>query len=161
MVNKINIRLMKAKDLKKLADIYTRAYKIYGKWEKWNAKEAYKLLKYYLKKQSDLAFLAEYRGKIAGGFVAGIRPWWDGNHLTEGELFVDPDFQKKGIGKLLLKTVLEKSIKKYNATIWEATTFKKTVFPLIWYKNLGFNEITEWTIIGGNIKDVLKNLSKK
>jgi len=159
MASKIKVRPMKEKDLKKLAEIYVQAYKIYSKWENWNSKTAYKLLMHYLKRQPDLAFVAEYNNEVAGAFVAGIKPWWDGNHLVEGELVVDPGYQKKGVGKLLLKSLLEKAVKKYNVTVWEATTFKKTKFPLSWYRKLGFREVKEWTIIGGDVRKALKKVT--
>ena len=159
--SEIKIRQMKEKDLKKLAELYVKAYKIYNKWERWNTKAAYRLFKYWLKRQPDLALVAEYNNKVAGAFVAGIKPWWDGNHLIDGELVVDPDYQKKGIGKLLLKTMLEKAILKYNATMWDAITFKKTEFPLSWYRRLGFNEADGWTIISGNIKKALEKAKKE
>ncbi|MBI4162455.1 MAG: GNAT family N-acetyltransferase [Candidatus Aenigmarchaeota archaeon] len=156
--HQVIIRLMKKKDLKELAKAYTRAYSIYNKWEHWNDERSYALLSYWHKRQPDLAFVAELDKKVVGAFVAGIKPWWDGNHLVDGELVVDPDYQKKGIGTLLLKKVLEKSLSKYNANEWEATTFKKTKFPLSWYTRLGFKEHKEWTIIGGNIKEALKKM---
>lgn len=93
------IRLMKKEDLKKLAIIYARTYHVFDVGERWTAKSAITLMSYWMKRQPDLFFIAKYDGKIAGAFVAGIKPWWDGNHLVDGELFVDPDFQKKGIGK--------------------------------------------------------------
>lgn len=153
---KIKIRRMRKQDIPQLSPMYVRAYRIYRKWERWNAKAANRLFTYWLKRQPDLAFVAETDGKVVGAFVAGIKPWWDGNHLVDGELVVDPAYQKKGIGRLLLKTMLQNAIDKYDATVWEAITFKKTEFPLKWYKKLGFDEISEWTIIGGNVKEALK-----
>jgi len=45
-----------------------------------------------------LAFLAEVNGKIAGGICGIIKPWWDGNHLVETELFLRPEFQRQKVG---------------------------------------------------------------
>jgi len=59
-----------------------------------------------------------------GGFVAGIKPWWDGNHLVDGEIFIHPKFQKKGFGKLLSKYMYETAIKKYNVVSFNTITFK-------------------------------------
>ena len=61
----------------------------------------------------------------------------------------------------MLKTVLEKAVKKYDAIVWEAVTFKKTEFPLSWYRKLGFNEIKEWTLIGGDVRKALETLQKE
>jgi len=77
---------------------------------------------------SSLAFAAEYDGKIVGAFFAGIKPWWDGNHLFDGEIFVHPDFQNKKIGKALFKRILEEAVKKYDAKIFDAFTFNGSEF---------------------------------
>jgi len=157
----IAVRLMKKKDLKKLAEIYVRVYKKFDVGERWNQKSAQKLLVYWFRRQPDLAFVAEHHRKVIGAFVAGIKPWWNGNHLVDGEIFVDPDYQKKGIGTLLSKTMFKEALRKYKAKVWIAYTFKKYEFPLKLYKNLGFDEMKEWTIIYGDIKKALKKLEKK
>ncbi|MBI4176413.1 MAG: hypothetical protein HY518_04355 [Candidatus Aenigmarchaeota archaeon] len=46
----------------------------------------------------DLQIVAEYNGKPVGAFVAGIKPWWDGNHLADGEIFVHPDCAEQELG---------------------------------------------------------------
>ena len=153
----INVRPMNKNDLEQLSEVYVAVYKKFDVGEKWSKKAAYWLLRYWLRKQPDLAFVTEHNGKIVGAFVAGIKPWWDGNHLFDGEIFVHPKYQKKGIGKLLTKVLFQKAIKKYNVTFWDAHTFKKK-FPLRWYKSLGFKEIKEWTMITGNIRKALKKL---
>ena len=155
----IKIRHMRKRDLSTLSVGYVRAYEIYSKWERWDKEAAYRLFEYWLKRQPDLAFVAECDKVVVGAFVAGIKPWWDGNHLVDGELFVDPEYQKKGVGKALLRAVLEEAIRKYGAVVWEAITFKETGFPLSWYTKLGFGEIKGLTIIGGNVKDALKKLA--
>ena len=154
------VRSMKEEDLLIISELYVRAYKIYSQWEHWNSEAARQLFEHWLKRQPDMSFVAEYDDKVVGAFVGGIKPWWDGNHLVDWELVVDPEYQKKGIGKLLLKVALEKAVEKHNATLCEAVTFKKTKFPLSWYKRIEFNEIKEWTMIGGDIKEVLKKLKK-
>jgi L-amino acid N-acyltransferase YncA len=99
------IRPIQKKDLQTLAEIYVDVYTKVDIGERWTVPAAKKLLEYWLDKQPDLALLAEYNGNIAGAFLTAIKPWWDGNHLMEGEIFVDSAFQKKGIGTELLKAV--------------------------------------------------------
>jgi aminoglycoside 6'-N-acetyltransferase I len=101
MVEKINIRSIKKEDLKKLAEIYTEVYRLFDVGEKWTKESSFKLLEYWLNRQKDLCFLAEVENEIVGAFVAGVKPWWDGNHLVDGEIFIHPKFQKRGIGKFL------------------------------------------------------------
>jgi GNAT superfamily N-acetyltransferase len=155
----LKIRKIENKDLDKLAEIYNKIYspEVFDIGEKWTKDSAYTMLKYWLKREPDLAFLAEYDKKIVGAFFVGVKPWWDGNHLVDGEIFVHPDYQKKGIGTKLSKFMFEYAIKKYNVVRWDTYTFKDK-YPLDWYKSLGFEEIQEWAMISADIKEVLKKL---
>lgn len=148
---------MKKKDISTLAKIYVLAFR--GVGEKWTRKSASVLLKYWLRKQPDLSLVAEYNGKLAGAFVAGVKPWWNGNHLFDGEIFVHPKYQKIGIGTELMKVMFKKAIKKYNIGKWYTFTFKND-FPLKWYKSLGFRETDRWIIIAGDARKTLKKLKK-
>ncbi|MDO8627494.1 MAG: GNAT family N-acetyltransferase [Candidatus Diapherotrites archaeon] len=154
----IKIRLMKKTDLSALAKMYAKVYTIVNMGENWTTGSAKKLLEYWLKKQPDLSFVAEFDGKIVGAFTSGIKPWWDGNHLFDGEIFVDNNYQGKGIGTKLIKVLFETAVKKYNATVFEAATYTKTEFPLDWYKSMGINISTGLVLISGKIKDVIKKL---
>ena len=119
------------------------------------------MLSYWLDKQPDLALVAEYDGKIAGAFVAGIKPWWDGNHIVDAELFVHPDFQKKGVGTALSKALFKKALEKYKVTYYDAITYTNHEFPLSWYHSLGLMPIENLTIISGNVKSILSKLKNK
>ncbi|HIH31630.1 TPA: GNAT family N-acetyltransferase [Candidatus Woesearchaeota archaeon] len=159
-MDNLNIRLIKKSDLKTLARIYTKVYTYSDVGEKWIDTTSYNLLVYWYKRQPDLCLVAESSGKPIGAFVAGIKPWHDGNHLVDGEIFVDPDYQKKGIGRLLSIEMYKRALKKYNAICFDATTFKDKKFPLSWYKSQGFAEVKNWTIITGDLRKVLKGLRR-
>ncbi len=157
--NRLKIREIKEHDLGKLSEIYAEVYRVFDIGERWTAQKARVLLRYWLKKQPDLALLAEIDREIVGGFVVGVKPWWDGNHLVDGEIFVHPDYQRKGIGAKLLEAMLERADKKYDAVRFDTFTFRDSP-ALKWYKSIGFREITEWAIIGGDVKTVLGHLRK-
>ena len=96
-----------------------------------------------------------------GGFVVGVRPWWDGNHLVDGELWVDPPFQKRGVAAALLRHALQVAQTKYAPLLtWDTYTFRNDDFPLTWYKRIGFVEIEEWVMIRAQVADVLALLEK-
>jgi GNAT superfamily N-acetyltransferase len=154
----IKIRLMKETDLPQLAKSYVAAYDALEVHEHWTHESAKRLLKYWMKKQPDLCFVAEIKGDLAGAFVSGIKPWWDGNHLFDGELFVDKKYQKRGVGAKLMKVLFAKATKKYFAITFEATTLNKNEFPLTWYKRIGILPCKELTFISGNLKTVLDRL---
>jgi len=157
----IKIRQMKKSDLQRLSEVYTVVYKKFDIGEKWTKETSERLLSYWLEKQPDLAFVAEYDGQVIGAFVAGIKPWWDGNHISDGELFVHPNFQKLGVATKLSIALYEKALKKYEAVNFDAYTFKKTKFPLSWYLSQGFIQSKEWTMISGNVNSILSELKKK
>jgi ribosomal protein S18 acetylase RimI-like enzyme len=156
----MKIRQAQASDLKSLSEIYVKVYTYFDIGEYWTSKTAYNMLKYFYEKQPDLCLVAETKNKLIGGFFAGIKPWVDGNHLFDGELFVDPFYQKKGIGKQLSLELYVLAIKNHNVKSFDLLTFKDRDFPLSWYKKQGFTEMTQWTIIYGNPKKVLSTLKK-
>lgn len=158
---KIRIKKMQNKDIQKLAEIYALVYKKFDVGEKWTVDTAEQLLSFWLNKQPDLAFVAECDNKIVGAFVAGIKPWWDGNHISDGEIFVHPDYQGKGVGRELSKVLYKKALEKYAVTSFDAYTFKKTKFPLCWYESQGFLVNEDWVMISGDVKLALAKLQKK
>lgn len=115
---------------------------------------------HWFKRQPDLAFVAECDGKPVGAFVSGIKPWWDGNRLFDGEIFVDLAYQKRGIGTLLAKAMYAAAVKKYNATVFEAVTFRKSKHPLSWYRAQGFKPESKLVLISGSLVKARKKLEK-
>lgn len=155
----IQIRTITENDLRELAHLYTKTYEAFDVGEKWTNETSLELLTYWFKRQPDLAFLAKDNNKIVGGFFAAVKPWWDGIHLIDGELFVDPEHQKQGIGTMLSKHMFTQAIEKYHATVWDTYTFKNSAHPLSWYKQQGFEENKDWVMISGNLKEALKKLN--
>lgn len=146
-------------DLKELAKIYTEAYNSLQIGEEWDDKSAHQLLLHLFETQPDLSFTARIDNKIVGAIVAIIKPWWDGNHITDGEIYIDPAYQRHGIGRALIKELFTEAKEKYGAKSWDTFTHVIHEYPLKWYQDMGFEEIEEWTMISGNIEKVLKNLN--
>ena len=94
------IRKAKKGDLKKLAPIYVDAYTSIDIGEDWTEETAYQLLKHLYETQPDLTFVLEVDGELAGAINAIVKPWWSGNQVTDGELFISPKHQRKGLGKI-------------------------------------------------------------
>lgn len=149
------------KDLATLAEIYLEAYNcIVDLGEKWTRPTALELIKHFYKQQPDLFFTAHVDNKVIGGIVSSVKPWWDGNHLTDGELFVDPNFQGQGIGTHLLQKMFQVAEEKYGAVSWDTFTHRVHEHPLRWYKKMGFTEIAQWVMISGDLKKVLRKIDK-
>jgi len=157
----MQIKLTQAEELKILASIYTDAYNSLNIGEQWDNESALKLLEHLFKEQSDLFFTAWEENTIVGGIVSLTKPWWDGIHLVDGELFVSPPHQGKGIGTMLVEHMFEKASLTYNAISWDTFTHRVYEHPLKWYKSLGFEEISQWVMITGDIKKVLETLKKR
>lgn len=157
----VHIRLIKENDLECIAQIYCDSYNSLDIGEHWNIQSANKLMHFFYSSQSDLFFCAESNKDIVGATVAIVKPWWDGNHLTDGEIFVAPNTQQKGIGTQLLKTLFSEAKKHYSAKSWDTFTHIIHDHPLSWYKKLGFSQISHWTMITGDIDKVLATIESK
>ena len=131
------IRNVKIEDLNELAIIYKDLYDNVDIGENWTIESATNLLKYWYDRQPDLFFVDEEDGIIVGGVVSGIKPWFDGNRLIDGEIFVSNKFQGKHIATELFKTHLITAKEKYNATVMEFHTYgDETEFPQNWYNRI-------------------------
>lgn len=154
----LSIKQTTTGDLDVLASIYLNALQE-NPDENWTPAAARALLADWFRRQPDLFFTGYVDGRIAGAFVVGVRPWWDGNHLVDGELFVDPKFQNQGVAGQLVRHTLIVAQEKYRPLKnWDTYTFRNDEFPLTWYRRLGFAEISEWVMIRADINAVLENL---
>ena len=151
------LRLIKEEDIPEVASIYVDAFTEADIDEDWTQESAEEFMNNWLDRQKDLFFVAIYEGQIVGGIVAGIKPWWDGKHLIDGELFVRPELQRQGVGTRLFITLLEEAIKKYNIVEIEGLADKGHEFPLKWYKELGIDE-TSLVHVAGKPQEVLDKL---
>lgn len=156
----INIsHLRKKEDLEILAEGYAEHYFNSVLKEEWTKESATNMFKYFYNFAPDLMFVAYDGDKPIGIIMSLLKPWWDGMHLEDGEVFVLKEYQKNGIAKRLFKQLFEYSVETYNATTVEAHTYEnENGFPYSWYKRLGFETIDDWKIISGDIKNIMKNL---
>ena len=146
-------------DLDSLAEIYVDLYSNSVLKEKWTQATAKSLLMYFYKQYPDLFLVAYYEQNPVGAIMSLIKPWCDGTHLEDTEVFVDRKYQKNGIASELYKEHFNLAIRKYDAKFMEAHTyFDDNRYPLKWYEKLGFEIIDDWKIISGELNTVLKNL---
>lgn len=155
------IRDITSEDMLELARLYVNVYTNFDIGEKWTEEAALKMLGWNYKRNPDLAILVELDGRIAGAFMVAVKPWWDGNHLVDGEIFVDTQYQQQGLGSRLLEQILHRAKENYQIVGYDTYTFRATDYPLKWYQSIGFEENNEWVMIGGDIQTILKKLSEK
>lgn len=154
----MKIRQINESDLPALGCAYVESFKAVDPSEEWTSERAVALLKFIYSKQPDLSFLVEENGEIGGGVLGMIKPWWDGNHLVETELFLIPSFQNKGAGTALFLHFLESAQERYQVNLMESLTFKNLEFPLSWYLRLGFEAKSDWQVMFGDVKRVIRGL---
>ena len=151
--------IKKQSDLEILAQAYANYYNNSVLEEKWTTESATRMFEYFYDKTPDLFFVAYENENPIGVIMTLLKPWWDGMHLEDGELFVLPDYRRGGVAKQLFKTLFQYAIEKYDATMLEAHTYEdENGFPYCWYKKLGFETIEDWKIISGDIKQIVKKL---
>ena len=156
------IRLVKKEDINDLAIIYKELYDNADIGEDWSVEKSRDLLNYWYNKQSDLFFVAEENGKAIGGVVSGVKSWFDGNRLIDGEIFVSKEYQGKHIGRDLIVEHLKQAKIKYNVNTMEFHTYgDETEFPQNWYNRIGFKKDKELVIMNGNVEEVLEKLGFK
>ena len=150
-----SIKLVRKEEISMVASIYLEAFNKAGINEKWTQEKAEEFMGWWFDHQPDLFFVALHKEQIVGGIVAGIKPWWAGQNLVDGELFVQPNFQRQGIGRGLLRALLKEAIRKYGIIEFESLADKSHEFPLSWYRKLGMTETT-LVHIAGKPKEILK-----
>jgi len=152
------IKLAEEKDLIPLSKIFSNSFTQADPEKPWDEDHSYEYLKYWFKKQPDMFYVAFDNENPIGATAVNIKPWRTGVRCSDGVIFVDTKYQKQGIGKMLLKKVIQEAKNKYNATIFEAITFAGDEFPLTWYKKIGINVDEHAVIIKGECEEILKNL---
>jgi len=159
LIKNMKIDLVKKEDLEQVAEIYCNSFNSVSN-EGWTKETALRLFEYWFNRQPDLFFIAKDKDKIIGSVVASAKPWFDGVRLQDGEVFVDPKYQKRGVGKQLLIKLIKEGINKYNTNTFEGITFAGAEFPLSWYKRIGMKKSDDLVVISGSCQEMLNNLQK-
>ncbi|MBQ6109892.1 MAG: GNAT family N-acetyltransferase [Alphaproteobacteria bacterium] len=151
--------LKKKEDLTIIAGHYANYYNNSVLNEKWTKEKVVELFRYFYNQYPDLFFVAYDDDKPVGVIMSALKPWWDGNHLEDGEVFVLPSYRRMGIAKLLFKALFKYAVEKFNATTLLGHTYEdENGFPYSWYKRLGFETINDWKIISCDIKEIMKKI---
>ena len=98
----MNIRPLTKEDIGKCAEFFIRSYNSPPWNYNWNYDKAVKYLTEYAERSRFVGFALCEEDKIAGAMFGHSKTWWTNDLLYVDELFISPDFQRKGYGKLLL-----------------------------------------------------------
>lgn len=152
----IVVRLAREKDIKGLADLYRRFYNEMDTLaEHWTGESARKLMTHFYKLQPDLFYVAEKDNVIIGAAVAIVQPWWDGNHLLDGDVFIDSCYREQGIENKIMHALLSRARDTYKVVAWDAIIPNVKEHPLAVYKQIGFRDVPEWSSASGDTETML------
>lgn len=159
MENIVISHLKRKDDLNKIAEEYANYYQKSVLGENWTTESAIQMFKYFYNQKPDLCFVAYNQERPIGVIMSTLKPWWDGMHLEDGELFVCSEYRHGGVAKALLKALFIYATEQYQAKTLEAHTYEdENGFPYCWYKRLGFETINDWKIISGDISKIIEKL---
>ena len=130
----MKIRKAGKKDLKEVAELMINEYSKPPFKENEPIKNVLKSLKFYYNKAK--INIAEEDKKIIGVVVFQIEQWWEGSVIIIQALAVNEKFQKKGVGKLLMKFVERYALNKNVKRIYFGTNKKSSAIKF--YKKLGY-----------------------
>jgi len=146
------------KDIPMLAKIYAKAYN--KEWESWTPKSSKSIVEYRYAKKIKIKVV--YKDKIVGVLFSDIKPLYMWNVMNDGDIVMDPAYQKLWIGAKLFAYGIEYAIKKFHVVGWDFYTFKDS-YQYERYKRIGFYASNKWIMMSGKTDEVLKKLknSKK
>ncbi len=144
-----------------LASLYVNIYKNANPKEKWNTISAKKYIKYFYELCPDLFFTVRFNGKIIAGIWGPIKPWWNGNKAYDLEIFIDDEYQGKGLSRLILLHYFDIAMQKYNVNSVEAITFNDREFPLNFYSKISLNKDQQLVLLEGNVQEIVSKLMRE
>ncbi len=154
----IVIEQMDYDSIDELTNLYVKIYKKTNPQEKWDIVSAKKFIMYFYELCPDLFFVAKLNEKIIAGIWGPVKPWWDGNKVYNLEIFIDNEYQGKGLSKFMFFHYFDIAIKKYNVNSVEALTFNDRDFPLSFYHKISLNKDRQLVLLEGKAQEVISKL---
>lgn len=150
-------------DIPQLGEIYARVYNPanFDAGETWTPKTATQTLDDLDEKDPSLSIAAEIDGKLVGGIFAGTKRWQGKNVLEIKEVFVEPEFQNRGIGAELMKECLHRARVFDNVREMELVTFADRGHARFWYQELGFQPTEGLQMMHADTNEVMNRLSPR
>lgn len=121
------------------AELLTQSYNTEPWNDNWSQKKALEKLACFYNSPKFLGWVAYEGDEMLGACVGNIEPYYIGDYFYLKELFVFPEYQRKGVGSKLVKTM-----KEYLDSIGIETVILFTSnesFPFEFYKKQGFGEM--------------------
>lgn len=137
-MNNVSIIKMEKTDLEACAKIMMSVYNN-EHWQcNWTVETALTYLTDYFECKKFVGYVLRNEGEIIGGIFCHEKVWWNNDEVFIDEMFIHPDFQRSGYGKLLLEAVGE-YIAEHKLAGFTLTTNRYTPAPAFYRKN-GFSD---------------------
>ncbi len=141
----MKIRRVKLEDMDKFIESYIKAYQELSDYKYQTKGDIKNYFKWLYKRDKD-GFLVAEENRNFIGCVAGDSNWinYEGKKVLEiHEIFVIPEYRKKGIGSQLLREIINYGMKK-KIELAELWVGKTNYNAIQFYKKFGFKEAGEW-----------------
>ncbi len=131
------VRKMKRADIPFCADILCKVYNN-ELWQcRWTAETACAYLEDYFDEKKFVGFIIEEDNVVIGAMFTHEKIWWNNSELFIDEMFIIPDMQRKGYGKMLIKAA-ENYVSEHKLAGFTLSTNKYAPAPDFYKKN-GFS----------------------
>lgn len=128
------IRDLKQSDIPSCAEIMCCVYNN-DLWQcRWDKKTAEEYLSDFYDNKKFVGYVIEEEGLIQGALFAHEKVWWNNSEVFIEEMFIHPEYQRKGIGTRLLDEV-EKYVGTHHLAGITLSTNKHAPAPEFYRKN--------------------------
>lgn len=134
----LELRKLVIDDIPKVADVYVEAYAEEDWNEKWDRKDAAQRIYEIISSPQCEGGIYLIKGEIVGCILFEILTWHTGKQLEVKEIFVHPQYQRKGIGQKLLEYAEMIGMKKGVSELFLWTNKSKTLINF--YSKMGYQE---------------------
>jgi len=158
----ITFKEVQEKDLEILASLYSIIYLNIEANETWTYETALSYIQYFYHHQPDL-FICAYDDDIPiGAIMSTLKPYYDGMHLSNLDIFISEDYRDQNIGKKLLEMHLELANAKYDASHID-TIINKNISDdsLNWCRDVGLEINADLIILHSNLDNCLKRIREE
>ena len=99
----LNIRLLKRSDLSSCAALYVLSFNSEPWNDKWTKKAAMQRLKDIFNTPRFYGIVCMEKKKIIGALLGNIECWYEKYHYNLKEMYIDPNYQRRGLGSKMIK----------------------------------------------------------